>query len=439
MKTACIIGAGASGITAAKTFREQGIDFDCFEKGSGIGGNWRYGNDNGMSSAYRSLHIISSKWNMQYSDYPMPEDFPDYGHHSDVLRYFENYVDHFGIRETIRFHCEVKEVTPHSRDGWEVTLAGGERRNYRAVVVANGHHWNPRWPEFPGSFHGEAIHSHHYKTPEAFEDKNVLIVGIGNSACDIAVDLSRLARTVHLSTRRSAYVLPKYVLGIPNDQWLHPLFDYFPLALRRTAFRILAYMTVGNQERYGLPRPRHKLLQEHPTLNQEFLSYVGHGRIKIKPDIRELQGERVGFVDGSSEPFDTIIYATGYNITFPFLKPEVFTVQDNRVHLYRRVIDPELPNLFFLGLIQPLGAIMPLAELQARWIAGLLNGEMALPDEGRMRRDIEADRSLLRRRYTDSARHTIQVDFWDYVHQLKREMRKGKKLADRKRRMKGEG
>ena len=137
----------------------------------------------------------------------------------------------------------------------------------------------------------------------------------------------------------------------------------------------------------------------------------------------------MGFVDGSSEPFDTIIYATGYNITFPFLKPEVFTVQDNRVHLYRRVIDPELPNLFFLGLIQPLGAIMPLAELQARWIAGLLNGEMALPDEGRMRRDIEADRSLLRRRYTDSARHTIQVDFWDYVHQLKREMRKGKKLA----------
>ncbi|MCB0290504.1 MAG: NAD(P)-binding protein, partial [Calditrichaeota bacterium] len=124
-----MIGAGASGITAAKTFREQGIDFDCFEKGSGIGGNWRYGNDNGMSSAYRSLHIISSKWNMQYSDYPMPEDFPDYGHHSDVLRYFENYVDHFGIRETIRFHCEVKEVTPHSRDGWEVTLAGGERRN----------------------------------------------------------------------------------------------------------------------------------------------------------------------------------------------------------------------------------------------------------------------------------------------------------------------
>lgn len=431
MKTVCIIGAGASGITAAKTFREQGIDFDCFEKGSGIGGNWRYENDNGMSSAYRSLHIISSKWNMQYSDFPMPENFPDYGHHSDVLRYFEEYVDHFGFREAIRFNCEVSDVSPHPQGGWEVTLAGGETHHYQAVVVANGHHWNPRWPDFPGRFTGEVLHSHHYKTPEAFDGKNVLIVGIGNSACDIAVDLSRLARTVYLSTRRSAYVLPKYVLGIPNDQWLHPLFDYFPLALRRTAFRILAYMTVGNQERYGLPRPRHKLLQEHPTLNQEFLSYVGHGRIKIKPDIRELQGERVGFVDGSSEPFDTIIYATGYNITFPFLKPEVFTVQDNRVHLFRRVIDPEEPNLFFLGLLQPLGAIMPLAELQARWIAGLLSGTMALPDKARMHRAIEADRAVLRRRYTDSARHTIQVDFWDYVHQLKREMRKGKKLAAR--------
>ncbi len=421
----CIIGAGSSGIAAARVCKAHDIPFDCFEKGSDIGGNWRFNNDNGLSSAYRTLHIISSKWNMQYSDFPMPADFPDFGHHSDVLRYFEAYVDHFGVRKYIRFYTAVTKVTPAPEQRWDVSLSSGETIRYRGVVIANGHHWCPRLPEFPGTFAGATLHSHHYKTPEEYAGQRVLVVGIGNSACDIAIDLCRVARCVHVSTRRSAHVVPKYLLGRPTDQWSSPLMERFlPVAVRRLAFRFLTYLTVGNQERYGLPRPKHKLLQEHPTVNQEFLAYVGHGRVKIKPHIRELQGDRVAFVDGSVESYDTIIYATGYHIAFPFLAPALLNIQDNRIYLYRKVIHPDLPGLYFLGLIQPLGAIMPLAEQQARWIAGLLTGRVSLPPREVMLREIEKDRRKLQRRYVASPRHTIQVDFWDYYYEIEREMRR---------------
>ncbi|RMH97661.1 MAG: NAD(P)/FAD-dependent oxidoreductase [Calditrichaeota bacterium] len=427
-------------MTAVKAFRDRGIDFDCFEKGSDIGGNWRFENDNGVSSAYRTLHIISSKWNMQYADFPMPEDFPDYGHHSDVLRYFEAYVEHFHLRPHITFRTAVEDVSPVEEGVWEVTLSTGERRRYRNVIVASGHHWDPRWPDFPGEFHGTVLHSHDYKHPEPFAGKRVLVVGIGNSACDIAIDLCRLSQCVYVSTRRSAHVVPKYLLGIPTDQWTRPFFELaLPVAVRRLMFRLLTFLTVGNQERYGLPRPKHKLLQEHPTVNQEFLSYVGHGRVKIKPNIRELQGDQVLFEDGSRLPFDVIIYATGYNITFPFLKHNVFEVKDNRVDLYRRVVPPDRPGLYFLGLIQPLGAIMPLAEIQAKWIAGLITGEIALPSPARMWRWIERDWRRLSRRYVRSPRHTIQVDFWDYYYQIRWEIWWGRQRARLAKKQPAEG
>lgn len=424
----CIIGAGSSGIVALKTLLQKGISAVCYEKGSGIGGNWRYGNDNGLSSAYRSLHIISSKWNMQYSDFPMDEHFPDYGHHSDVLRYFENYVDHFGLLPHIRFNSEVTDVMPLPDNRWRVTLSDGNHRDFSAVLVANGHHWAPRYPQFPGNFSGQTLHSHHYKTSEAFTGKRVLIVGIGNSACDIAIDLCRIARVV-VSTRSSAYVVPKYLLGIPTDQWSGPLREKLPLWGRRLMFRTLIGLTVGNQERYGLPKPKHLLLQEHPTLNQEFLAYVGHGRVHVRPNIETLDGENVTFENAQREKFDVIIYATGYQVKFPFLKPELFSVIDNRVKLYQHVVDPKLPNLFFVGLLQPLGAIMPLAEIQSQWIAGLLTGEFRLPAVERMQHHIDKTLQKMKRRYKDSPRHTLQVDFWRYMQDIRREMKRGRKLA----------
>ncbi len=160
----CIIGAGSSGMVAAKVLQERGIAFDCFEKGSDIGGNWRYGNDNGLSAAYQSLTINTSKKRMAYSDFPMPADYPDFAHHSQILTYFENYVDHFHLREAIAFNTSVTEVCPAGTNRWAVTLDNGETRYYRAVLVASGHHWFPRWPDFPGEFKGTIIHAHDYRT-----------------------------------------------------------------------------------------------------------------------------------------------------------------------------------------------------------------------------------------------------------------------------------
>lgn len=423
----CIIGAGSSGIATAKTLHQSGIPFDCFERGSGIGGNWRYLNDNGMSSAYKSLHINSSKRNMEYSDFPMPADYPDYPRHSQVLAYFESYVDHFGFRDKITFQTEVVRVTPLSDGTYNVTIrnAAGERtEHYRAVIVANGHHWCPKYPDFPGVFSGLVMHSHHYKTPDGMTDKNILVVGIGNSACDIACETSRIATQTFLSTRRSAYILPKYILGRPLDSYLTPFFFAVPLWLRRIYGQLLLFLARGSQAACGVPVPKHKFLSEHPTITSDLLNLVGYGRVKIKPNIKELAGDRVRFEDGTEEKIDIIIYGTGYKLAFPFFDSSFINPENNELSLYKRVIHPDYPNLYFVGLFQPIGAIMPIAEWQSKWVAEILAGTVALPNQAEIARTIALEQQRVKQQYVDSPRHTMQVDFHPYINEIKHELKR---------------
>jgi dimethylaniline monooxygenase (N-oxide forming) len=424
----CIIGAGSSGIAACQVLQARGIEFDCFEKGSGVGGNWRYGNDNGMSSAYRSLFINTSRAMMEYASYPMPADYPDYPHHTQIARYFEDYVDHFGFRERIRFGTEVIRVEP-AGDGWEVTLGTGESHRYGAVMVANGHHWDPKYPEppFPGqeSFTGEQLHSHWYREPdERFVDRNVLVLGIGNSATDIAAETSRYSATTYLAMRRGAHVLPKFVGGVPIDQLAPSWANRLPFALTRPLLMREVKRVQGPMEKYGLPTPDHKLGQAHPTISADLLSRIGHGRIQVKPNLERIDGSVLHFVDGTSATIDTIVWCTGYRITFPFLDSSVMGTAGNHVPLYRRVVHPEHSGLYFIGLVQPLGAIMPIAERQSEWVADLLEGTAALPEPDRMRRAIEREESAMRKRYVASTRHTIQVDFHSYMRRLARERKR---------------
>jgi dimethylaniline monooxygenase (N-oxide forming) len=424
----CIIGAGSSGIAACQVLHARGIEFDCFEKGSGIGGNWRYGNDNGMSSAYRSLFINTSRAMMEYATFPMPDDYPDYPHHTQIARYFDDYVDHFGFRERISFRTEVARVEPDG-DRWEVTLAGGESRRYDAVIVANGHHWDPKPPEppFPGQegFTGEQLHSHWYREPDQrFVDRNVLVLGIGNSATDIASETSRVSRMTYLAMRRGAYVLPKFVGGKPLDQVAPSWANRLPFRWTRPLLAREVKRVQGPMESYGLPQPDHKLGEAHPTVSADLLDRIGHGRVTVKPNLERIDGARVQFADGTSETIDTIVWCTGYRITFPFLDDSLVGTAGNRVSLYRRVVHPERAGLYFLGLVQPLGAIMPIAERQAEWIADLLEGHAALPPPERMRRAIEREDKALRKRYVASTRHTIQVDFHSYMRALARERKR---------------
>ena len=431
----CIIGAGSSGITMAQVLKARGVAFDCFEAGSGVGGNWRFGNDNEMSSAYESLHINTSRQMMEYAAYPMPESLPDYPDHRQIAQYFDDFVDHFGLRDAITFRTEVTRVVPV--DGgqdmsWEVTVRSRdgdepETRSYRHVVVANGHHWDPRWPEpsFPGavSFPGEQLHAHYYRTPDPLVGKRVLVLGIGNSACDIAVESTRVAESTDLAMRRGAHILPKYMFGVPTDHLTDSPLVRAPLKVQQTVMAGLLRLTQGKVTDYGLPEPDHDVLHAHPTVSQDLLNRLGHGDITVRPNIERFEGDKVFFVDGSSGEYDVVVYCTGYRVSFPFLGETVVGTEDNHVELYRRVVHPEHPGLYFLGLIQPLGAIMPLAEAQAEWVGDLVTGVGRLPSVRQMRAQIASYDEHLRKRFVASKRHTMEVDFHAYRSEIAKERR----------------
>jgi hypothetical protein len=434
LPTVCIIGAGSSGIAGAKVLAEHGVPFDCFEVSDEVGGNWAFGNANGMSSAYRSLHINTSRERMEYSDFPMPKDWPDFCHHALIKQYFNDYVDHFGIRDRITFSTAVKRAARGPDGVWEVALSTGETRRYDAVVVANGHHWDPRWPEpaFPGAdtFAGRQMHSHEYVDTQGFEGKKVVVLGMGNSAMDIAVEVSLVTERTLLAARRGAWIIPNYLFGKPSDQL--PVNPRIPFSLRQRWVHELVKRVVGSPAAFGLPEPDHIVGQAHPTISNYILARVAHGEVVPKPNIAAFEGSSVRFADGSvEEDVDVVVYCTGYKVTFPFFDEDLISAPDNDLPLYRRVFHPEVDNVFFLSLLQPLGATMPLAEAQAHWVARFLRGEYQLPPPADVRADMERERARMFKRYVTSKRHTMQVDFDDYLFELRRELRRG---GDRARR-----
>ncbi len=346
LPSVCVIGAGSSGIAAVKALHSRGFEFDCFEASDRIGGNWVFKNRNGMSAAYRTLHINTSRKRMEFADFPMPASYQDFPHHTQIAEYFEAYVDHFGFRERITFETLVTRAERLAGGGWEVSTDTGIKRTYDALVVANGHHWDPRWPEpaFPGQerFAGTQIHAHDYTGEDAglFRDRSVVVLGMGNSAMDIAVEASFVATDVFLAARRGAWVIPKYILGRPFDL-IRPS-ARVPYAVRGRAQQAVLRLAVGDMERYGLPKPEHTLLQAHPTVSDDVLARLAHGKITAKPNIAGLTERTVRFADGSEVEADVVVYCTGYKVTFPFLDPELIAAPDNDLPLFRRVFHPEV-------------------------------------------------------------------------------------------------
>jgi hypothetical protein len=315
---------------------------------------------------------------------------------------------------------------------WELTLGDGSVERFDALLVANGHHWDARWPEpmFPGheTFAGVQMHAHDYRDSDIFAGRRVLVLGMGNSAMDIAAEASDVAERTFLAARRGAWIVPKYLFGRPVDQM--PNDPRLPLALRMKAFELMLRLRVGRPERYGLPRPDHAFGQAHPTLSGRILDCLRQGAITPKPNIARLDGDEVEFADGTRERVDVVVYCTGYRITFPFFHPDFISAPDNRIELFRRVMHPDIDNVYFIALVQPLGATMPIAEVQGQWIADELRGEYVRPSRAAMLRDITAENEAMRKRYVASKRHTIQVDFDDYMIAVERERRAG---ADRAR------
>jgi dimethylaniline monooxygenase (N-oxide forming) len=442
----CLVGAGASGITAARSLQRRGLPFDCFDKGDRVGGIWVMNSASGLASAYRELHINVSRERMEFADWPMSDDYPLFPHHTQIAKYFGDYVEHFGLDRHISLETTVEQADQTPDGLWEVTLDTGETRVYDALVVANGHHSEPRWPDppLPGEFDGLQMHSHDYRDDSVLRGRDVVIVGLGNSAMDVAVESSYAARNTYLSVRRGAHILPKQMFGYPYDQV--PLLEYMlgrgigrgrlgmqiPWRVRQAMLAFGHRMTVGRMTDYGLPRPDHPFGAIHPTISTRILDRLLHGRITPKQAIARLDGDAVVFADGTRVPAEVIVWCTGYRITFPFLAGDVIPVADNRVDLYWNVFRPGIPNLAFIGLLQPgAGSTMQISEAQGRWVAEYLAGDYALPSAPEMRQAIEQQRHRARKRYVNSPRHTIQVDQFEFVWRLRDELRRGARRARR--------
>lgn len=450
----CVIGAGSSGIAACRNFKAYGLPHVCYEAADRIGGMWAFKNNiayNGKSSAYRSLHINTSPRQMAFRDFPMPADYPDFPGHAEVAAYFESFVDHFDLRDAIRLGTAVTHCERQATGGWQVRLSDGGIEHFDALVVANGHHWDPRWPNppLPGHFDGVQMHAHDYVDPGEPHDlrgKRVVVLGMGNSAMDIASELAHKenAEKVFLSVRTGTYVLPKYFFGkLVYDSLLrHPssppgLLERLVWSLPDVVFDKLLYplatlglnILVGSPERYGLPRPKGWFGQQHPTISSEVHIRLGSGDILPRPTITELQGDRVRFADGSVEPVDAILYATGYNIRFPFLDEHLISAPDNDIALYQRMMDPRYPDLLFLGLVQPFCAMMPIADEQSRWMAEYLTGQYHPPAPSEMHRRMQAEHARTKRRFVASPRHTIQINCQEYTYHLGRDLAEGRRRA----------
>ncbi|WP_159847977.1 flavin-containing monooxygenase [Nocardia sp. CY41] len=429
----CVIGAGPSGITAAKRLNDHGIPFDCYEASDEVGGNWYYKNPNGMSACYQSLHIDTSKFRLAFEDYPAPDEWPDFPHHSQLFQYFRDYVDHFGIRDRIVFDTVVTAAERAADGRWLITTSDGRTKDYDALVVCNGHHWDPRLPDYPGEFDGTLLHSHAYNDPFDPVDmrgKRVVVVGMGNSGLDIASELAQrfIAAKLFVSARRGVWVLPKYVNGKVGDKRSMPRWMPPKLGLKLKQRFVRKFR--GNMEDYGLPKPDHLPFEAHPSASEEFLHRAGCGDVTFKPAIAALEGPRVRFADGSVEEVDAIVCATGYRISFPFFSdPDLLPDADNRFPLFKQMIKPGIDNLFFLGLAQPLPTLVNFAEQQSKLVAAYLTGRYHLPSAEEMRAAIRSAESARTGRYYDSPRHTIQIEFEPYVRDLQREMARGAKRA----------
>jgi cation diffusion facilitator CzcD-associated flavoprotein CzcO len=365
-----IIGAGPAGLSGAKALIECGIPFDGFELGHDVGGLWNI--DNPRSTVYESAHLISSKTTTEFKDFPMPEGTPDYPGQAHLKQYFIDFANHYGIYEHYYFNTGVAKVEPKG-DLWYVELLNGESYLYKGVIIANGTLSEPNIPTFKGNFTGEIIHSAKYKKADIFEGKRVLVIGAGNSGCDIAVDAVHRASKVHISVRRGYYFVPKYVFGKPSDTVGGAI--TLPRRMKQWVDKRLLKWFTGDPVRFGFPKPDYNIYESHPVINTLILHHIGQGDIAVKHDIDRFEGKTVHFKDGSSEEYDVIMLATGYKLHYPFIDKKHMNWEGMAPEFYLNIFHPQHDNLFVLGLIEATGigweGRYEQARLMARYIKAL--------------------------------------------------------------------
>jgi hypothetical protein len=358
-----VVGAGPVGLGMAAALRDAAIPYDQVDASDGLGGNWRHG-------VYSTVHIISSKRSTAYADYPMPADYPDFPSGAQMLAYLEAYARDRGLLPNLELGRKVEAAHPNPDDSWQVRFADGEVRTYKGLVVCNGHHWARRMPSLPGSFTGEVLHSKDYRTPADLAGKRILVIGAGNSGCDLASEAARVGASSDWSMREGSWFLPKTAFGRPLTDL--PIWS-LPVWAQRLVLKALIRMFIGRYSDYGLPAPRHRIFERHPTFGTDPLGYIRQGRIRPRPAIADCQGSTVTFADGSTGTYDLIVAATGFDLSFPFLPEGLVGIRDNTAQIYGGAFPPGVKNLYIVGTEQPRNGfgklLSPASRLYARLIA----------------------------------------------------------------------
>ena len=422
----CVIGAGPSGLTALKNLLALGLPAVCLEREDDVGGNWYFGS--AASAVFASTRLISSKSLTAYTDFPMPRHWPAYPDHHHCLSYLRNYTSHFALRPHIRTKTTVERVEPLPGGGWRVDISDGTALHCRGIVIANGHNRRPRFPDLPGAFSGALLHASDYKSPVdplPIAGRRVLVVGGGNSGCDIAVESSRYAaRTVH-STRRGYHVVPRFIMGRPSDLRGERLLSMgVPAWLRRIISLRAIDRAIGLSWKHGLPRPDHRLWDSHPVINSEILGRIDAGAIVPRCDVRRCDGDEVTFADGSHEAFDVVICATGYRLDLPFIAPDRLDAVDGEPRLFLHTLHRSRDDIAVCGLLQPDSGQWGLTDLQGQLLARMalarersprasafLHRQRSRPGDG-----IPRPRGIA---YVDSPRHRYEVEHHSYARRLR--------------------
>ncbi|WP_431655380.1 flavin-containing monooxygenase [Pantanalinema rosaneae] len=342
-----ILGAGFIGLGMAQALQVAGIAYDQVDASDQIGGNWYHG-------VYQTAHIISSRKVTEFTHFPMPANYPDFPSAVQMREYLNAFADHFNLRPAIELNCAVLAIRPIENNYWHVTLSNGEQRIYKGILLCNGHHWDKRFPQFSGEFTGEMIHSKDYKHPDQLRGKRVLVIGGGNSACDIAAEAARVGAKSVLSLRESVWFLPKTFAGVPITDLIH---GWMPESLQRLIAYSMIRLTFGKHEHYGLSTPTYRIFAKHPTINNEVPYYIQHGRIHPKPAVQSLQGDTVEFRDGSREIFDLIVCATGFHLSYPFLPPALQRVEGAIVKCYGGSFLDDYKGIYYIGWGQARGGV----------------------------------------------------------------------------------
>lgn len=425
----CVVGGGPAGLSLARTFLRHKIPFDVYERHSDVGGLWDQSNPG--SPVYDSAHFISSKTQSHYHDFPMPEDYPDYPSNRQIHLYMQSFADAYGLRDHIRFNVSVEKAELQPDQTWRVTLSTGETKDYAALVCANGTNWHPVMPDYPGTFMGEMRHAVSYRSPDEFKRKRVLIIGAGNSGCDIACDAARSAEAAFISMRRGYHFLPKHIFGVPADIFAHGG-PKLPMWLTQRVFGVVLRILNGDLTRLGLQKPDHRIFETHPILNTQLLHHLSHGDIKAKRDVARFEGKTVHFVDGTSEEIDLVLCATGYEWKVPYLDPALLAWKKGRPDLYMNLFSREHPTLYALGFMETNGGAYKLfdemADLIARTILARAKGGA---DAQALNTLIATDRPDLSGgiKFVGSARHATYVEIDAYRKQMTR-LRKRLRWAD---------